>query len=71
MEKHGALGNRVFDRHHHGKLPVLDADQIKRVLRQGAALRNHDRHRLADIAYPLDRETPVLHGLFDAYHERR
>jgi len=70
VQKHGAICDRVLDRYHNCNLPVVDTDQIERILSKRATLRNHDRHRLADVANPLDRKTQVVHGLFDAYDER-
>ena len=49
-----------------GKRRIVDLDQLSGILGDVAALRHDDRDRLADIAYPLDRERPLrrrdLHG---------
>ena len=45
--------------------PVSDGDALQRILGDVAIARQHDGHGLADIAHPIDGETPVLHRRLD------
>jgi hypothetical protein len=45
--------------------PVLDCDALQRILSGVAIARQRHRDRLADMAHPVDGETPVLHRRLD------
>ena len=45
---------------------VIDAHQLGGVLGEVAALRHHQRHRLADVAHALDRQRPLVTGALSA-----
>ena len=49
---------------------IFDLDQLGGILGDIAAVGDHQRHRLADIAHPLDRQRPLLHRRLDHRHER-
>ena len=49
---------------------VVDAHQLGGVLREVAALRHHQRHRLADIAHALDRQRPLVDRRLERDQER-
>ena len=60
QKQRGAVACRDRIEHRFERL-VIDLDQFGSVLGDIAAIRHHQRHRLADIAHPLDRERPLLH----------
>ena len=45
--------------------PVLDGDALQRTLGGVPIARQRHRHGLADMAHPVDGETPVLHRRLD------
>ena len=59
--QHGAVRlQRIGRAQRDGQRLVLDLDQLQRVLGEIAVGRDHDRHRLADIAHLADRDRPAL-----------
>ncbi len=55
-EQQRLAGQRRVDAHHRGQRLVVDADQFGRVLALVAVIGEHDRHRLADVAHPVNGE---------------
>ena len=60
QQQRGAAACRDRIEHRFERL-VIDLDQFGSVLGDIAAIRHHQRHRLADIAHPLDGERPLVH----------
>lgn len=50
---------------------VFDIDKIGGVLGTIAIAGHHDRHRFADIAYPVDCDWPAFDCRLDTHHEAR
>ena len=48
---------------------VIDHDKLGRVFGDVPALGNHQRHRLAHIAHPLNRQRPLMHRLLQRDQE--
>ena len=49
---------RLFGRNHSRQVPVLDFDQLGRVLRRRGAVGDDHRHRVADVAHLVARRAP-------------
>ena len=49
---------------------IVDAHEFGRVLGEVAGVGDHERDRLADIAYALDRERPLMHRRLERDQER-
>ena len=70
--QHGAVRlQRVGGAQRDRQRLVLDFDQLQRVLGEIAVRRDHDRHRLADIAHLADRDRPALDVGPHAREQRR
>jgi len=52
----------IYDRR---QWPVSDGDALQRILGGVAIARQRHRHRLTNMAHPVDGETPVLHRCLD------
>ena len=55
---------------HSGQRLVIDLDQLRGILRHIPVLGDDQRHRLADITHPLDRERPLVHRRLERNQER-
>ena len=70
MDKRRAGRDRGAGIDHGGQRLVLDRDKIGGVFRDIAIPRQHQRHRLADIAHALHRERPLRNALLHRDQER-
>ena len=61
----GVIGERGLHVGDHGKLVVVDVDQLGRVHRLGAGLRDHEGDRVADVAGRVTGERGPEAGLVD------
>ena len=68
QRRRGLAGAPRID--HRRQRPIVDRHQLGGVLGDIAALRHHQRDRLADIAHALDRQRPLLHRHLDDGEKR-
>jgi hypothetical protein len=70
MDEHGVLGRRRARIDHRRQRRVVDRDQLGRVFGAIAVVGDDERHRLADIAHPPDRERPLRHRRLERDEKR-